>query len=363
MLTRTQPLISIFASLVYNWVMIDQELSLFHDTTTLISITDLQTPLPCPERLWRSQNSAEWFDSLQETYSSTSNPEYHSSAHLHDGLSLSHLFQDMLRDELDMKSRRLSPLRLKLLLHPLQSLACHLGQLLSCFYGMHDNQRSTRPITTASTLMRLEEVQSTLRKWYELALPNLKADPDCTITNGSLILYHLISLNTVTYFPEIERLVRREQFDGLSWESAFRSKPFIYNPENAMFHCGQIFRIVSNMPATGRPPWWSAALYRATLILWISSISRVHSDNDSWEKGPVFMINAVAPEDSLIKTYLTNLHGTPAMLRRDGSYIQFGNPDDILSYSLTVLDEGIATRVSDGIKRKLQTVSRNWKMT
>jgi hypothetical protein len=211
--------------------------------------------------------------------------------------------------------------------------------------------------------MRLEEVQSTLHKWYELAMLNSKADPDCTITNGSLVLYHLISLNTVTYFPEIERLVRKEGFDGLSWESALRSKLFIYKSENAIFHCGQVLRLVSNMPTTERPPWWSAAIYRATMILWVGSISRVYSDNDNREKGPVFMINAVAPEDSSVKTYLTNLHGTPALLRRDGTFIQLGNPDDVLSYSLSVLDEGTATRFSDGIRRKLQTVLRNWKAT
>jgi hypothetical protein len=342
--------------------MIDQELSLFHDTSPILSITDLQTPLPCSERLWRAQNSVEWLETIQETYSNASSPEYHSSTHPHDGLSLSHLFQDMLRDELEMKNRRLSPLRLKLLLHPLQSMVCHLGQLLSCFYGMHDNQHNTRPITTASTLMRLEEVQSFLQKWYELCMINSKADPDCNITNGSLVLYHLISLNTVTYFPEIERLVRKEGFDGLSWESALRSKQFIYKPESAIFHCGQVLRIISNMPQGRRPPWWSAALYRVTMILWVSGISQAYSD-DSREKGSVFMINSVTSDDPAVKAYLTNLLGVPALLRRDGSFTQLGNPDDVLTHSLTVLDEGVATRFSDGIRRKLQNVLRNWKAT
>lgn len=350
-----------FPRLVYNWVMIDQELSLFHDTSPILSITDLQTALPCSQRLWRSQNSAEWLDRLQDAYINANGTEYHSSAHPHDGLSLSHLFQDMLRDELEIKNRRLSPLRLKLLLHPLQSLVCHLAQLLSCFYGMHDNQHITRPITTASTLMRLEEVQSILHKWYELCMTNSKADPECMITNESLVLYHLISLNTVTYFPEIERLVRKEGFDGSSCESALRSKQSIYKAQNAIFHCGQVLRIISNMPKIGRPPWWSAAIYRASMILWVSSISGMYAENDVRETGPVFMINTVNPEDPSVKTYLSNLHGIPALLMRDGSFTQLGHPDDVITHSLSVLDEGIPTRFSDGIKRKLKTVSRNWK--
>jgi len=352
-----------FTSLVYNWAMIDQELSLFHDTAPILSITELQTPLPCSERLWRAQTPVEWFDSVQDTYANANNPEYHSSAHPQDGFSLSHLFQDMLRDELELKNRQLSPLTLKLLLHPLHSQVCHLGQLLSCFYGMHDNQHSTRPITTASTLMRLEEVQSSLQKWYELCMMNAKSSPECPITNGSLVLYHLISLNTVSYFPEIERLVRKDGFDGLSWENALRSRQFIYKPESAHFHCGQILRIISCMPKMGRPPWWSAAIYRVTMTLWVSSISRAYADPENREKGPVVMINSVTPDDPSLKAYLCNLQGVPALLRRDGSYTQLGNPDDVLTYCLTLIDEGVPTRFSDGIRRKLRRVLRNWKST
>lgn len=210
---------------------------------------------------------------MEETYDKANPPAYHSSARLHEELSLSHLFQDMLRDELEMKNRRLCPSTLRLLLHPLQSLAGHVGQLMSCFYGMHDNQQGTRPITTASTLMRLEEVQSLLHKWHDLCMIHSRANPDCATTNSSLALYHIISLNTISYFPEIERLVRKEGFDGSSWESVLHSKQFIYKPKHAIFHCGQILRIISNMPKTGRPPWWPAAIYRVSASLRRSRIA------------------------------------------------------------------------------------------
>lgn len=348
------------ARLVYNWSMIDQELSLFHDTAPILSITELQTPLPCSEGLWRAHSSGEWLDVVRQEHPTSGSPGYHSSAYPQDDLSLSHLFQDMLRDELTMKNRQMSALRLKLLLHPLQSLVYNLGQLLSCFYGMHDNRQSTRPLTTASTLMRLEEVQSSLHKWYDIAMSNHRADPNCPITNGSLVLYHLIYLNTVTYFPEIERLVRKEGFDGLSWETALRSKQFIYQPEKAIIHCGQIFRIISNMPEAGRPSWWSAAIYRATMILWVDGISRAYS-GETVEHGPAFMINSLSQDDQAIKAYLCNSFGVPALLKRDGSYFQLGNPENVLIHCLTLLDEGVSTRFSDGIRRKLQTLLRNWK--
>lgn len=346
--------------LVYNWSMLDQELSLFHDTAPILSITDFQTPLPCSERLWRAQNSIEWLKIIQETRATADNSDYHSPAYPQESLSLSHLFQDMLRDELEIKNRQLSPFRLKLLLHPLQSLVNHLGQLLSCFYGMHDNQQNTRPLTTASTLMRLEEVQSSLHKWYDIAMTNHRADPNCPITNGSLVLYHLIYLNTVTYFPEIERLVRKEGSNGSSWETALRSKQLIYQPEKAIFHCGQVLRIVSNMPETGRPAWWSAALYRVSMILWVDGLSRAYG-GENLDKGSVFMINSTSPDDPAIKSYLCNVSGIPAILKRDGSFFKLGNPDHVLSHCLSLLGEGVPTRFSDGIRRKMQTLLRNWK--
>lgn len=341
--------------------MLDQELSLFHDTAPVLSITELQTPLPCGERLWRAENPVEWLNIQQEMYVDATSPDSQSSNHLNGSVSLSHLFQDMLRDELDMKNRQMSPLRLKSLLHPLQSLVCHLGQLLSCIYGMHDSHHSSRPLTTASTLLRIEEVQSSLQKWYDLCMIHTRSNPDCRTTRGSLVLYHLISLNTVTYFPEIERLSRRERFDGSSWETALRSRRFIYQPEKAIFHCGQVFRNISAMPQIGRPPWWPAAIYRATMILWADSISRAYTMGETRDNGPVFMLNSVAPEDPAIKAYTCNLYGVPALLKRDGSFVKLGNPDDVLTHCLALLDEGSPNRFSDGVSRKIQTLLRNWK--
>jgi hypothetical protein len=146
----------------------------------------------------------------------------------------------------------------------------------------------------------------------------------------------------------------------LSWETALRSKQFIYQPEKAIIHCGQVFRIISNMPESKRPSWWSAALYRVTMVLWVDSMSRAYS-GETIENEPVFMINALTPEDQSVKAYLSNSFGVPALLKRDGSYSQLGNPEDVLIHCLTLLDEGVSTRFADGIRRKLQTLLRNWK--
>ena len=340
--------------------MIDQELSLFHDTTQILSITELQTPLPESERLWRAKNALEWLDIVHAQCEDSGKPGYHSSTHPQAGLSLSHLFQDMLRDELEIKNRRLSPLRLKLLLHPLQSLVCHLGQLLSCFRGMHDNHQSSRPLTTASTLLRLEEVQSSLQKWYDLCMINANETPDCAITNSSLVLWHLISLNAITYFPEIEKLVRNSAFDDVTQENILRSHRLIYQPEKAIFHCGQVLKIVRAMHKSERPPWWSAAIYRVTMILLADSISRPRHQREAEEKGPLVMINLVTSQDPSVNAYICNFYGIPALLNRDGSFTKLGSPDELLRHCVSLLDEGTSTRFSDGIRRKLQKVLVIW---
>jgi hypothetical protein len=79
------------------------------------------------------------------------------------------------------------------------------------------------------------------------------------------------------------------------------------------------------------------------------------------ENGPVFMLNSVAPEDPAAKAYTCSLYGVPALLKRDGSFVKLGNPDDVLTHCLALLDEGSPTRFSDGVSRKIQTLLRNWK--
>jgi hypothetical protein len=189
---------------------------------------------------------------------------------------------------------------------------------------------------------------------------NAKETPDCAITNSSLVLWHLISLNAITYFPEIEKLVRKQGFDEPSQETILRSQRLIYQPEKAIFHCGQVFKIVSAMPKSGRPPWWSAAIYRATMILLADSISRPRHQRENEEKGPLLMINLITPEDASITAYICNFYGIPALLNRDGSLIKLGSPDELLTHCTTLLDEGSSTRFSDGIKRKLHKVLLNW---
>ncbi|KAJ5054546.1 uncharacterized protein L3040_000817 [Drepanopeziza brunnea f. sp. 'multigermtubi'] len=342
--------------LVYNWVMVDQELSLFHDTAPILLITELQNPMPGMERLWLAKDSTEWLAALQQTHSGWTSPNALELRPLTP--SLCDLFQDLLHDHLGHRPEPLSPLQLKLLLHPLQSLLCHLQQVLHCFGdAFTGGRRGTRTVTKASTTLRLEEVQSLLKTWYELCEAHAKADPGCPVTRANLVLYHLISLNAVTAFPEIERLARREAFDGSRQQLAARCRLGVHQPEEALFHCGQVLRLVVSMPRDGRPHWWATAVYRAALVLWVVSLSRVDPPGQA-EKGPMFAIDAVMPDDRAVMAYLWNGEGVPVLSNGDRHVAL--QPDVVLTHCVSLLDQGVALRVSDGIKRKLQALSRNW---
>lgn len=396
--------------LVYNWVMVDLELSLFHDTAPVLSISELHCPLPGPAILWLAPNSEQWLAGVQSLYGCTANVNPHLLTTPSLTPSLYDLFQDFLHDSLNRRQSSLVPQQMRLLLHPIQSLLCHLRQMLSCFSDILGNRRVTgRTVTKASTHQRLEEAQGLLQKWYELAVTMYKADPNSTVTRCNLVLYHLISLNAVTSFPEIERLARKEGFEAggpTYWELGLRHKRCIYQREEAIFHCGQVLRLLRSLPADRQPSWWSTALYRVTLTLWtdgigrldpsfkttttttttssststsasssslssatsstaaagVSAKERVGSPAGSPSSPGRIAVDQVMPEDPSVIAYLWGGDGIAVVTRTDGTVISLDNPADVLDLGVKVIDSGVSTRIGDGITRKLVTLAGNWSL-
>ncbi|KAG7142960.1 Transcription factor PfmaH like protein [Verticillium longisporum] len=252
---------------------------------------------------------------------------------------------------------------------------------------------TSKTVTKSSTLQRLEEVQALLQRWYEIAMVTYKANPSCETTRCNLVMFHVISLNAVSSFPEIERLARREGLNGTLWELSMRHKLCLFNPEEAVFHCGQIMRLIRAMPSDRRPCWWSAAVYRATLILWAntvttldptlqtaqqvrnSSSSPVSSNVDEERRqestaskdhslmDASIIIDQVTPEDPCLIRYLwSGGKGIIMVTRRDGRTVGLESPPDVLNYGIGVIDEGFTSRIGDGIKRKLASLNTYWRV-
>ncbi|KAM7185184.1 hypothetical protein V8F20_011908 [Naviculisporaceae sp. PSN 640] len=361
--------------LVYNYVMLDQELSLFHDTAPLFAINELQCPLPAPEVLWSAQNSEQWLAAIQSYYGCTTNvnPQLLNSPSLTP--SLYDLFQDFLHDSLSRRQGSLSPQQLRLILHPIQALLCHLRQMLTCFSDVLGARRTaSRTVTRASTLSRLEEVQQLLRKWFELTMTYYKANPACPVTRCNLVLYHLITLNAVTNFPEIERLARKENFDTTAphWELSLRHKRCIYSREEALFHAGQTFRNLRLMPNDRRPAWWSTAMYRATLVVWVESICKLDPNFQTADKSQqngtgspgagLVAIDQLAADDPSLGAYLYSNEGVGVLTTLEGGAVSLDKPEEILTYAVKNIESGFSSRIGDGIKRKLIALNDNWRV-
>ncbi|KAI6797072.1 transcription factor Cmr1 [Hortaea werneckii] len=348
--------------LVYSWAMVDQEISLFHDTAPLFSVTEFAAPMPDADRLWHAKSAAEWSSVFEQVHEFSGG--FSSVGSGARPLSLHDLFRHFLNNEMISLGIEMTPLQLRLLLHPLQSLVCQYGQLLSCFGdSMGKHQSGPHTMTATSTRNRLGEVQSLLSRWFDLAERYLKANPMCAFMQTNLIIFHLISLNAVTNFPEIERLARREGVDGTFQQVAWMHKRCIADVEEAVFHCGQVFRLIRSMPRGIRPPWWAGAIYRVGLILWTDSL--VRRDNSNMNNGeifpvpgPSFAIDALPADHPLIVRYLTKREGVACVTKRDGSQMAVDQPFRILQHCVEVIAEGAATRFSDGIRSKLDRLSR-----
>lgn len=347
--------------LVYSWIMVDQEMSLFHDTAPLFSVTEFAIPMPDADRLWHAKNAAEWSAIFEQVHEFSGG--YSSLGSGARPLSLRDLFRYFLEDEMVASGIEMTPMQLRLLLHPLQTLVSQQSQLLSCFADpLSIKQHDPPSVTASSTRSRIQEAQGLLRRWYDLAERYLKANPLCPMMQTNLVIFHLISLNAVTNFAEIESLARRENFDGTTQQLLWLHKRCITDVEESVYHCGQVFRLIRSMPRGLRPPWWAGAIYRVALVLWTDSLTQkelVPPNNGLLPvPGPSFAIDALPADHPLIVRYLTKREGVPCVTKRDGSQISIDHAFIVLRYSIDVIDEGAATRFSDGIRSKLERLSR-----
>lgn len=149
--------------LVYSWVTVDQELSLFHDSAPIIPVTNLHATMPDSDLLWQSNSASEWLNVFQEMFEAAyKRPP-----------SLCGIFRRFMEAEGEVAndSGELSATKLRLLLHPLQGMVCHLRQLLSCLSSDGGSHRKTsRVVCRPATRARLDEVQSLLQQWYALSV-------------------------------------------------------------------------------------------------------------------------------------------------------------------------------------------------
>lgn len=345
--------------------MADQDISLFHDTAPVFSVTEFDACMPDSDQLWHAESAAEWSETFDEVHKFSNGISSVTSGVR--PLSLKNLFRLFLDDEIvvhGLQVIHLTSMHLRLLLHPLQTLVHQCTQLLSCFSDSALSSSShTRALTAASTRLRLDEVQELLRRWYDLAHRHVKATEMGPMMHANLVMFHLISMNAVTNFSEIERLARREEEYAYPQELSAAHKKCLFDAHESIMHAGQILRAIRDMPRAIRPPWWAGAVYRAALVIWANAFT--NSDAVSTNQQPHNLTQSyLVPVDQLpidhqtIRRYVSRGEGLPTLTKRDGRSISLDNTLNVLMHCIEVLDEGIATRFSDGIRNKLERLAQ-----
>ena len=340
--------------LAHAWVTVDQETSLFSDTTPLLSVVNLHAPMPDSDDLWHAESAAEWLQLFGKTHGAT----YGSPASLRDFFTQ---FVDG-----DFTGKTLSPTQLRLLLHPMQAQVCHLRQFIACLPDGGSHSKASRAVSKAATKVRLEELSALLQQWYAIIRQSFSGNKGtCWTTCANLIMYHLISLNVIASFKCIEQFARREVILGPFRHTAWLQNRCIDQPEETYFHCGQILRLIRSMPKPVRPPWWAGAVYRVALTAWAtsmaSSTSRFGGGASPTEVDRPFAIDDLTPETDAISRYMKYQEGTPMLTRQDGTLAPLDVPSNVLQHCIDVLEDDSSMRLADGIKRKLTGFMTSWK--
>jgi len=322
----------------------------------MLSVTNLDASMPDAEFLWQAKSAHDWFNSYQQTCATSSRQS----------ISLRDLFRRFMDGELLNEHAELSPIQLRLLLQPLQSLVCHLRQLLSCFSEGANYCKASQVVTKSATRARLEEIQCLLQQWYAISRRSMQDSVyPCSATRANTIMYHLISLNTMTCFPEIERLARCEVRPSPSpqfWRQWHGGE----DDQEILFHCGQVLRVIRSMPERVRPPWWAAAVYRVALIAWANRMANAEmhlatTDLAATAGGQFFAIDDLPPEHPSIVRYLKHREGLPMFTKLDGSMVSLEVPGKVLAHCIDLLEEDSKLRFTAGIQSKLVKLAERWR--
>lgn len=317
-------------------------MALFHDRMPSFTLAELSVPLPESDDLFRARSAHEWSAHMSKMYERKARQPVWSPRLP----GLRELFCSFLGDHSHTLSASITPLHLRLLLQPLQTLVHQHRQILNCF------SEGKSPTMENAAHMQLQEVHILLQRWYGLADWYLRARGSaCSVIQTSLMMFHLISLNTVTDFGAIERMARGEPYGG---------RTPIADLEEALFHAGQALRLAKSFARSDEQPcWWAGCIYRASLVLWCDAVMQSRIDRRSYAQAEDrFALDGLTPDQQQIGKYLTKREGTPMLTMLNGSLIGLESESAILTYCVQILGMGTRTRFNEGIAAKVSQLAR-----
>ncbi|KAG4435704.1 hypothetical protein IFR05_008816 [Cadophora sp. M221] len=324
--------------LAYSWVMLDQEISLVYDQSPALAIPELERCLPDSDDLWLATDALEWRKSWQRMYGSAAKRPSYQKSQQH---SLSQLFKLFLENKIDTWDGSVSILHVRLLLYPLHVLIEQESELSMCFSDRSLDQTS-RSVCYISVNLRLNEVRSLLRTWWEifdqLEPRNMRQR---ALKQSTLLLFHLLNLKLSVSFPYLEQYSRKVSTQPEDLQRLLEIG--IHAAQEAILQCGQVLRVIRETEIELRPLWWPSAIYRVAIIMLALGNSATtrnlqSSDLMTMDETPSNVaVDTVSPSDRGYQSFLKRDRGTPCFTTEDGNLVPIEDVSGILHICINIL--------------------------
>ncbi|KAH0371406.1 hypothetical protein KCU65_g1864, partial [Aureobasidium melanogenum] len=340
----------------YTWLILDQEMCLFQDSTSTLftSVTTFNTSVPSSDQLWHATSAEQWAHDVG----------YDGSGTVPFPPSLDEHIRALLEGKTTIDLSKLTSTTLRLLLCHLQKVVSRVRALIA---DMTDNETTSRAAhrQTAMVLVsvHMDEARDMLQRWYDLANGG-RTDINTPAMGANMILYHLLSLNTLVNFPEIERVARDGKADPAQNPARWVRSYHFDDCPRIFFHCGQILRTIRYMEKHTRPPWWAGAVYRVALIAWTNSMMVSDLDaganNHGSSQSTTTILDDLAADHPLIEAYLDMHQRIPVCSRSEGGHLAFNVPGDVLVHCANFLGINPQVDFVKGVRQKLLKLASRW---
>ena len=334
-----------FSRLAHSLVAVELELSIFHDTPCPVSIHDLEQMQPSNDRLWAAETAEKWLQVWLQ-----GGPRLQSEGTIS-------WFQTIAQQNgRPMDDVVVGPCQLRSSLHLIAVLVYASLQVKGYPTDAKDPVRAM--LTVWLKLARCSEASVLGKESVD--------DMQRAAILSSRVLYHIILLNSVLSFPEVEKIAREDP----SWKAVRRCSSVIPNQMVVWIHAAQVLRLLRNMHPGTAPVWKAAAIYRVAIASWAASLGHIprsnqsESDRNQADKSSLdseVVLDGIEFDSPLVELLSADSHSTPMITRKDGEHVSLGNPLNVLeTFAFELKDDSVADPFAKGIRNKILVLSKRW---
>lgn len=260
-----------------------------------------------------------------------------------------------------------------------RDLACHLDQIHRLIYHLREVSRLASSENALSAGLGLTGAHpmasshSALTGWYHSFRKSSISLHHQPKTLEMLTLHSLMWLTTVVDLRDIERKARlKHTLSGNSAASRALQDERDYVLKQV--HCGQVFRLLEQLKDSPLL-WWPLAAYRATLVLWYTSLTPfkkersttidpsliISSDLGSEFWASTVSINNLDLSDDRTKAILSLEEDAEFVLTADnGSNISTSQSEQVIGYGLSFIQKCRPSLLKNGVLARMRAMETAW---